>query len=640
MDFFENQASARKRTGLLVFYFVLAVILIVLSIYLLFALIFLSRSGGPHEVAGPPQLWHPEMFLWVTGGTLLVVLTGTLYKLSQLSEGGAAVARMLGGKPIPQNTTDPDERKVLNVVEEMSIASGSPMPQVFLLGQEDGINAFAAGVTPRDAVIGVTAGCIRRLNRAELQGVIAHEFSHILNGDMRLNLRLLGVLNGILIIALAGFWLMRSMAFAPRRRSSRDRGSGMAFLLLGLGLMAVGAIGVFFGKLIKSAVSRQREFLADASAVQFTRNPDGIAGALKKIGGFKRGSVLKSTHAEEASHLFFCNGLSGSLARLMATHPPLPERIRRIDPSFSGRFDAAPPVPPRARATQAGPPPPPAFAETASGFSVSPGQVSSAVGTLSAQHLSRAHELVERIPVDVAESAREMFGARAVLYALVLDEDAKARERQTARLRESADEAVFNEFIRLAPAVRNLGPELRLPLMDIAVSALKDISEPQYRTFSENLEVLVRADEQVDLFEYVLRRAVDRHLEPLFTKARRPVRGHALKTLLPACRDLLSCLAYWGADEMPEAQAAFDKGWARLGEGGKAGPMPLNEAGLAAFDAALNKLETVSLQGKRKIIEAATACIGADGRVTAEEAEMLRAVADALDCPLPPFLRG
>ena len=271
-------------------------------------------------------LWQPDLFLWSTLATLAVILIGSVTKTLELHRGGSAVAEMLDGRLINSNSTDLDERKLLNVVEEMAIASGVPVPQVYVMDNEAGINAFSAGFSTSDAAIGVTRGGMKKLSRDELQGVIGHEFSHILNGDMRLNLRLMGLIFGILCLTVVGRVLLRT------------RGRKNPLPLLGLALVIIGWVGVFFGRLIQAAVSRQREFLADASAVQFTRNPGGLAGALKKIGGLASGSQLTSAHALEASHLFFANGMRNSLFGIMATHPPLPERIRALDPSFDGKF--------------------------------------------------------------------------------------------------------------------------------------------------------------------------------------------------------------------------------------------------------------------------------------------------------------
>jgi len=298
MNFFQSQDHARKTTGRLVFFFILAIVSLILltNILVMFSLGFidpeaLSSDTIPVDFLRDGFNW--DMFLAISAGVVLLITMGSLFKMSSLSSGGTAVAEMLGGKLLIDGNSDSNVKKVLNVVEEMAIASGTPVPPVYLLEGENGINAFAAGFKPGDAVIGVTRGCIDKLSREQLQGVIAHEFSHILNGDMRLNIRLIGILHGILLLGLAGYFILRSGSHSAGRRSSRDGGAG-GIIFLGIGLLVIGYAGTFFGNLIKAAVSRQREYLADASAVQFTRNPDSIAGALKRIGGDATGSIVEN----------------------------------------------------------------------------------------------------------------------------------------------------------------------------------------------------------------------------------------------------------------------------------------------------------------------------------------------------------
>jgi len=334
MNFFAAQDKARRNTTRLVVFFLMAIasLIILSNIVILLALGFVNPEYLAADDFFAQFDW--TQFAMVSVGIASVILIGTVYKLVQLSGGGRSVAEMMGGKLIPQDTYDYDEKKLINVVTEMSIASGTPVPAVYVMEHEQGINAFAAGYTQKDAVVAVTRGTLETLTRDELQGVIAHEFSHIFNGDMRLNIRLIGILHGILIIGIVGYYVLRA---APRSRSSRGNGAA-PLALLGLGLMVVGYSGTFFGNLIKSAVSRQREYLADASAVQFTRNPEGIAGALKKIGGNSYGSRVNAAAAEEISHTFFGEAVGHFMNFMMATHPPLEKRIRRIDPGWDGDY--------------------------------------------------------------------------------------------------------------------------------------------------------------------------------------------------------------------------------------------------------------------------------------------------------------
>ncbi len=344
MDFFSHQDKARRKSGLLVLLMLLAVVSLV-AITVAAVVITLAFFDG--RLPGGVSLDQRLAYAWSLldaplAGTIALsvvglIALGSLYKHVQLRAGGRAVAESLGARKLNpgDGALTPDERQVLNIVQEMAVAAGAPTPAVYLM-EDDAINAFAAGHTPQDAVIGITRGCVRQLDREALQGVIAHEFSHIMHGDMRMNLRLVSALHGILLIGLAGYYLLR---VAPlRRRSSSKDNSALVMLVIALVLIVVGFAGTFFGNLIKAAISRQREYLADASAVQYTRNPNGITKALKRIGANAAGSRLSATHAPDFSHMFFGEAVGGSLTSLMAIHPPIQDRIRRLDPAWDGTF--------------------------------------------------------------------------------------------------------------------------------------------------------------------------------------------------------------------------------------------------------------------------------------------------------------
>ena len=507
IDFFESQEVARRQTGRLVVLFASAVVAMVALVYAL--VVTLLGFQGTDPVTGStiwiPQWGDPQLLFGVVIGVGAIVGGGSLYKIGQLRGGGHVVAEQLGGRPLSGDTTDPHERKLLNVVEEMAVASGTPTPPVYLLENEGGINAFAAGFTPSDAVIGVTRGAMEQFPRDELQGVIAHEFSHILNGDMRLNIRLMGVLHGILIIGILGYFLLRSSLYsgAVRGRSSRDQGA-MVWLGLGVGLTAIGFLGSFFGNWIKASVSRQREFLADSSAVQFTRNPQGIAGALKRIGGFATGSRLSSPNTPEASHLFFGQALGRSL---FATHPPLEERIRRLDPAFSSATGAA--------EREASPPTKDGVASFTSDGSRRV-DVAGQVGRPTRAHLGYAESLLARLPEVIRQAAHESYGARALVYGLLLDRDDAVRRAQLADLEEHADPGVARLTAELVSPMASLPPESFLPLMDLLVPALRQLSADQYAVFNANVDRLIRADDRIDLFEWTLQRLLRTHLRPHF----------------------------------------------------------------------------------------------------------------------------
>ena len=342
MDFYAEQDSARRNTRLLVLLFLLAVVVLILISNVLFVMLFYFAGAFGLPIADADTIhsflsgFSWEMFGFVSLGVVSTVFLVVLVKWIQLAAGGKVVAERLGGSRILPQTDDTNERRCLNVVEEMALAAGLPVPPVYLLAAERGINAFAAGISPADAVIGITRGSIDNFNREQLQGVIAHEFSHILNGDMRLNIRLAALLKGITFVGDVGQVLVRGGRHQGRSYS-KSKGMPAQLLVIGLALWVLGWLGGLFAGFIKAAISRQKEYLADASAVQFTRNPQGVAGALKVIGGYVPGTFIVKSRANELSHIFF-GQIAGSLWQVFATHPPLDERIRRIQPDWDGRF--------------------------------------------------------------------------------------------------------------------------------------------------------------------------------------------------------------------------------------------------------------------------------------------------------------
>lgn len=635
MDFFEHQDLARKRTGQLVALFILAVIAIILAVYGAMVAVLMFTGGA--ETARAVVWWDPQLLAVTVATTSVLVATGTCYKLAVLSTGGGrSVAEMLGGRLIPPDTVDPHERRVINVVEEMAIASGTPVPSVYLLEDEGAINAFAAGFSPGDAVIGVTRGCTRLLNRDELQGAIAHEFSHILNGDMRLNLRLIGFLHGILLIGLAGYWILRAsgrVRFSSRRGKS---GGGQAVILLvGLALLVIGYVGVFFGQLIKIAVSRQREFLADASAVQFTRHPEGIAGALKKIGGLSQGSRLESPHGREASHMFFANALGVSMLGLLSTHPPLKERVRRIDPTFDGQFPHAVVPVPDDEGQKSAP------ARTADGRRVDPISVMSHIGAPRFEHLIYAAESLTAIADPLAQATRNAFSAQAVVYALLLGQEGHVHARQLQELQAHADTPVIELTQQLFDMLCREPTPMRMPLAEMALTGLQGMSDRQYERFKSCVRALIEADRNVTLFEYALHRMIRRHLAVRFERIRPvAVRYHRLEPVVESCVQLLSVLAHIGHGEETTAQKAFAKAVGVLQLTGDRPPrlLPKALADLHMLDKALYCLERTAPRIKKRILQACMVCMVWDKQVTVREHETLRAIGDALDCPIPPYV--
>ncbi len=582
MDFFDRQARAHRRTRWLLVYFVLAVLGIIATLHVLAAWAF----GRPFT--------DLHLLGMIAGGVLVVVLAGSLYRIAELAQGGRVVAEMLGGRPLGPQPASLQEQQLRNVVEEMALASGVPVPDVYVLDDEAAINAFAAGNTPGDAVVAVTRGTLESLNREQLQGVVAHEFSHILNGDMRLNLRLMGALNGILLLAILGRILFEwGLRLGGGARSDRDGNkSAVPIFAMGAALWLVGSIGVFFARLIKAAVSRQREFLADASAVQFTRNPDGIAGALWKID--RAGSRLQSARAEEASHLFFGNGLRESFVGWFATHPPIAERIRAVAPGFQapdGEVSAA---------------------ASGSGAEVGPG-----VAGLAA------------MPAFARTGARESGHAVAMIYALLLSADGATRERQLTGLALSPEEGAEVER-ELARRGEITDP---LAVIDLALPALRTLSPTQYAAFRARVRGLVEADGEVDVLEFVLHQALVRHVDHFFTRSRGPaVRYRSVVPLLPDLSVVLAALAGAVATDDAGRNDALQAGVASLNLKPGAFPMEATPGtDLRAVGAALERLAEGDPATRRKVYRACVATVGpAPGRA----ALLLRAVADVLGCPV------
>jgi Zn-dependent protease with chaperone function len=640
MDFFESQDNARRKTVILTLYFILAVIFLVAGVYaaLVIAGMSFSRSGT--------GFWNPQLFIGVSGAVILIIFLGSAFKVAALSKGGSAVAEMLGGVPVDPNTNDPDQRRLLNVVEEMSIASGVSVPTVYILGNEAGINAFAAGYTPGTAVIAVTQGCMRELSRDELQGVIAHEFSHIFNGDMRLNIRLMGIIAGILVIAVIGRIIVRGSGTGNVRvRSGGKKSGGGAIIIAGLIIMAVGYIGVFFGKLIKSAVSRQREFLGDASAVQFTRNPSGIAGALKKIASHGAGSRIKNLHAEEASHLFFGNGLAKPFMNLLATHPPIEERIRRIDASLltedlkqsarSQQFEQESPASGiSSLASQACP-----ASAGAADISFPPEMLTSIVGNPQADHLDFAAQVLSCLPSRAAEAVREPSGARAIIYCLLLNQEEDVRKAQLEKLIQESDTEVIKESRSLAPVIDTINREYRLPLAGLAMPSLKLLSPAQYESFRKTVKRLIEADKKISLFEYILQRTIVHHLDPEFKKmTASSTRYNLIDQVQVDCFLLLSIVAWRSNAGASVAEESFRRGIAELSIDGEPSILAREKCTMSALDNSLERLTMASPQIKKKVLRACIACVSADSFITVDEAELLRLISDSLDCPIPPFI--
>jgi Zn-dependent protease with chaperone function len=649
VDFFAHQERAQRNTLWLIIYFLITIVAIITLVYFGAAGIAHAATRGDEQ---PIDFYtfHPRILIGVIVSVLAVILGGSLYKTVQLGSDGNRIAVELGGVKVQPNSRDLDERILLNVVEEMALASGTPVPPVYIL-EEEGINAFAAGTSPQNAVIGVTRGCLKTLSRDELQGVIAHEFSHILNGDMRMNLRLIGLLFGILCIAMIGYVLFRILIEIPVRSSSRnsDDAKGIiavvvALFVTSMILMAIGYVGVFFASLIQSAVSRQREFLADASAVQFTRNPSGIADALKRIGGWKRKSQLKTVYAKEASHMFFGQGVK---SLWFATHPPLQTRIRRIEPNFQGTFpntspiqhseaDIVDPNTLKLRRQNLASSHVAALAGVHQ-FEEKPASAVSHVGNPVEEHIDHAQQLVREMQPLLVSEVHDPMGAVAVIYSLLLaPASSETRSTQLDVINQYHGAPVRDEVLRIVSLTDALEVEQRLPLACMALPALDQLSDPQVGTLRTSVRELIVADNRWTIFEYALQRFISRRIV-LRSSAPRPTSKPSQEQLVSAFQIVLSTLAHLGGNA--HAEAAYDAGWKSWTNG----PRPLSILGkdqctLSRLDKSLDLLHETNAASKRGMLTAFSECIAHDQRVTINEVELLRVISDALGCPMPPVL--
>jgi len=634
VDFFQSQDRARRNTGLLLGLYLAAVVSIILLMNVL--VFFVAGFQDSYAMATQQVSYDGRMFVGISLVVITLVGFGSMYRIHSLSQGGQTVAEMLDGVLLVDAQGDIKKRRLLNIVEEMAIASGTPVPPVYLI-PDQAINAFAAGYSPGDAVIGITLGALENLNRDQLQGVIAHEFSHILNGDMRLNIRLMGVLYGILLLAVVGRMVLFSRGSG--RGSKRDNG-GTWVLAIGLGMFALGYIGKLFGTLIKAAVSRQREFLADASAVQFTRHPAGISGALKRIGGYEQGSILQNPESEEMSHAFFCGGVSFAFGALTSTHPPLADRIKRLEPGWDGDYLSQNAPESSTDRDEGG------ASGLVSGFSagslgtggrkVDAEHVFNTMGHPDASQLDLARQLIALIPAALADRAREPYSARAVVYLLLLDADAVIRDRQLTHLAVSADINVMQCLQDLLLLRGQIDPAIRLPLLALTMPALRQLTQRQYVLFKDNIDALIRADQKMGLSEWALQKFVVKHLGDAFDSHQRRAGGKRYAAVSKDCAMLLSMLAYCDVTSSVEPSAAFERGCHHLDI--TMGLLPRESMSLELLNTSVDSLTRLRPLLKPRLLKACIATITADGIATPIEIELVRTVADMLDCPMPPIV--
>ncbi len=653
MNFFEHQDRAHQNTRRLGWLYLLSLVCIVgvihLALWLVYRLI----------LKGNVSLLSPGMFLSVAVPTLLVIGSGTLFKLIRLRRGGAAVAEELGGRLVKPEQATAQEKQLLNIVAEMAIASGIPAPQVFVLDRETSINAFAAGNSPQTAAIGVTRGCLETLNRDELQGVIGHEFSHILNGDMRLNMKLIGLLHGIVLIYILGrFVLEYSPDISISSDSDKDSDSGSSFfatIAFGIALMAVGGVGYFFGRILQSAVSRQREFLADASAVQFTRNPDGLASALQKIESHANHGRVSAPQAAAMSHLFFGEANTNWLsADWFATHPPTRQRLQRLSVSARhvpleavvGNAIARPSTPTQApsSASVMG------FASTIAASSVASKVASNTSGVsqpcsqaplTSSRSTASPNGRVVQVPESLQQKTETLEGAIAIAQSLMLEgQNPSVRAQQEAWLQETVPASLAELTLQSGKILETSHPRLRLPLLDSIIPTLQQASASQLQQLFKVLQGLATIDKRWSLTEFVIYTGLQHRLQPRLPQTTIA----AVDTLDPVWQDclmILAAMARVGHTEPDAIAYAFRSGVFQLpGASTRELPAAAPNGNFSHLKSSLERLKRLSPKLKQAIVSSCTRVALQNKTVTVPELELLWAIATCLDCPLPSCLHS
>ncbi|OUD14388.1 M48 family metallopeptidase [Thioflexithrix psekupsensis] len=638
MDFFHHQDQARKQTRLLLFYFILAIVAIVVILNFSF---FLLLSQFIFIESFQVWLYHP-IIIWLNIALIGIMLGATGWRMYQLAQDVDALAYLLGAIEIPPDALRPEERRLLNVVEEISIASGIPVPSVYLLDHEYGINAFVSGYRATETILVVTRGLLEKLNREELQGVIGHEFSHILNGDTRLNLHLVGLLSGILVIGQLGFFLFTNGTYQHRREHFQQLTGGeylknlqVSPLMLppALILITMGYLGLFIGRIIKAAISQQREFLADASAVQFIRNRQGLINALLKIKNDKIGAKLFNFHTEAISHMCFAQSLVTHFSKITATHPPLEARVIRLDLTYKYRFKwqkqkekqqaiidprTVPPFPEAA------------YLQNNQFNAQAARHLTAQIGKPTPEHLHYAAELYQRLPDELLAQARHKETAQQLIYALLCQGKISDRKKKQQVLQDKTNANTLEAVIKLMPLIQSFGIEGRLPLIDLAIPALKRLSYPERKYFLEIIDAVIKADGRFSLFEFVLATIIHQHLPVLSAPRIKPL--STLEPVLTEAIIFLALLAHVGGGE-----TAYQAGLSIL-TSQTISPPHLAHYSARQLQTALRRLQALNPLLKKQVVTAYATCVLSDGQVRPREMEVLRAITEALDCPMPPLL--
>jgi Zn-dependent protease with chaperone function len=642
MNFYKAQDDAHRKTKILIFYYAGAILATGIAMHFAMSLIrvHLLARFTKEKILFRDALSDWNGLALVVGVTYAVIVLGSLYKRLQVSSGGSVVAQSLGGTLIAPDTRDPEERQLLNVVEEMAIASGMPVPQVWVMDADRGINAFAAGTEPGNAVIGVTRGTIQGLNRAELQGVVAHEFSHILNGDMKMNIRLLCMLHGLLLITLIGYGLFR-FGLNSGNSGKKKENSGLPIAIIGAAIIAVGTVGAFFASLIQAAISRQREYLADASAVEFTMDPSGISGALKKIGGTALRGYVSSSNASEMEHMFFAS--SGIFNYGFASHPPLEERIKIIEPSWNGEFPIASKR---------------SFEERQEMWNqnsskpvtrnpmdiLSNGIAASAllndIGDSSKMKVQQGHVIISGLERSWIDACHDKYHAQLLIYGMLMADEKSVRDQERKHLQAHVGTELSDQVLFWKGQMKHAESTQKIAMLDLCIPTLRMLAREEYQEFVSLTQWLIRSDNHVDLFEFMLQKLLQRHLDSYFLgEAKNRVEHRSLNTLSRQLNVILSTIAGVGANSEQDLHASYKASIDLLEEYGVKGLslLPPAECGLAKASEALEQIGAATPLIKKQVLMICGRAVVHDGKVTNQEAELIRAVADAIGCSVPPF---
>lgn len=638
MQYFRHQVEARQLSRRLVLLFALGVVCVTVAISAVMLTLAATLSNGLFFFRLPDLEWlqqHPANVIATVVLVVGIMAVAVLLKRIELRDGGGAVARSLGGERISADSSDPLYRRLHNVVEEMAIASGTAVPEVYVLPRESGINAFAAGMTPASAAIAVTRGALELLTRDELQAVVAHEFSHIINNDIRLNFHLIAWLHGLMALSVIARGMLR---FAPSNDRGR-RGGLPAVWIAAFAVMVLGYVGLLFGRLMQAAVARRREMLADASAVQFTRNSEGLRGALLKIAASDAGGQLQEVNTDEVTHLLFFPPAQ----QWFATHPPLKGRIAALGAAFDAAELAR--VRQRLLAHESIPieeMPAPMAASNAQpeifqrNVQLSTSNLAAAVGQVGASQLQWARQLHDSLPEVVTMAASNSDAAIALLFSLTLSDVAHSRVQQVQTIRTRLGAKIAAQVEAILPTTTLLSPVQRQPALFNILPQLRQLSADGRLRISSCLQEVVQINGPISVTHYALCKLAQSQLHDAFAGYSRQRRAVSLAEVSDAAAQLLSVLVQHGHSDDQQARLAYERAMQHLALRRYRGyQRQLDWPHL--LDLALMQLDRLAPMGKQWLIEAMSLAVTNDAQITVSEAELLRTFCACLHCPLPPL---